>query len=244
MRDSKAATALPRRPQAADGPARGSPYDKDVILWSEEQARLLRARRFSELDLEHLADEIEDVGRSEKRELANRMAVSLAHLIKWKSRPDNRTNSWRATINDQRRRIALAIKETPSLKAVMRVADWQEGVWLDARSQARKEMGLRATICRRCVRGRWIRRLIGSFGRSRARSGICEFDGVHICKSKRWPWAFSGVGSTVEPRRPPSAQTYFAVLALLFAKQSPLFPKKPNIRKPHCIDMLGGGQRS
>jgi hypothetical protein len=119
-----------------------SSYDQDVILWSEEQARLLRARRFSELDLEHLADEIEDVGRSEKRELANRMAVLLAHLIKWKSQPDDRTTSWRATINDQRRRIALAIKETPSLKVVMRGADWREGVWLDARSQARKEMGL------------------------------------------------------------------------------------------------------
>ena len=116
-------------------------YDQDVILWSEEQARLLRSQRFSELDVEHLADEIEDVGKSEKRELANRMAALLAHLIKWKTQPDNRTNSWRATINDQRRRIALAIKETPSLKAVMGLPDWQEGVWLDARSQARKEMG-------------------------------------------------------------------------------------------------------
>ena len=134
----------PRRPlsRKEQANASGASYDRDVILWSEEQARLLRARRFSELDLEHLADEIEDVGKSEKRELASRMAVLLAHLIKWKREPDGRTNSWRTTINDQRRRIALAIKETPSLKAVMRVADWQEGVWLDARSQARKEMGL------------------------------------------------------------------------------------------------------
>ena len=133
-----------RRPTAAEEKVKATrtPYDRDLILWSEEQARLLRARRFSELDLEHLADEIEDVGKSEKRELASRMAVLLAHLIKWKGQPENRTNSWQATINDQRRRIALAIKETPSLKAVTRVADWQEGVWLDARSQARKEMGL------------------------------------------------------------------------------------------------------
>jgi hypothetical protein len=113
-----------------------------VIQWSQEQARLLRARRFSELDLEHLADEIEDVGRSEKRELASRMAVLLAHLLKWRSQPEYRTNSWRATIADQRKRIALAIKETPSLKAVMSDADWREGVWLDARAHARKETGL------------------------------------------------------------------------------------------------------
>ena len=131
-----------RRPTLAEkAKASRASYDKDVILWSEEQARLLRARRFAELDLEHLADEIEDVGRSEKRELAKRMAVLLAHLIKWKSHPNDRTNSWRATINDQRKRIALAIKETPSLKTVIRVADWQEGVWLDARGQAWKEMG-------------------------------------------------------------------------------------------------------
>ncbi len=119
-----------------------TPYDSDVILWSEEQARLLRARRFSELDLEHLADEIEDVGRSEKRELASRMAVLLAHLIKWRIQRDSRGSSWRATIRDQRKRIALALKETPSLKTVMRNADWIEGVWLDARAQARHETGL------------------------------------------------------------------------------------------------------
>jgi hypothetical protein len=133
-----------RRPTPTEEKAKASrvSYDQDVILWSQEQARLLRARRFAELDIEHLADEIEDVGKSEKRDLASRMAVLLAHLLKWKSQPESRTNSRRATINDQRRRIALAVKETPSLKAVMRVADWQEGVWLDARCQARKEMGL------------------------------------------------------------------------------------------------------
>jgi hypothetical protein len=65
-----------------------------VILWSQEQARLLRAGRFSELDIEHLADEIEDVGKSEKRELASRMAVLLAHLPKCRVQPKNRGASW------------------------------------------------------------------------------------------------------------------------------------------------------
>ena len=117
-------------------------YERDVILWSAEQARLLRTRRFSEPDLEHLAEQIEDVGRSEKRELAGRMAVLIAHLIKWRSQPGNRTNSRRATISDQRKRIALALKETPILKAVMRDPVWQEGVWLDALGHARRETGL------------------------------------------------------------------------------------------------------
>jgi Domain of unknown function DUF29 len=142
MRVSKATASPPRKPRSI-GLRRGStPYDKDVILWSQEQARLLRAGRFAELDIEHLADEIEDVGKSEKRELASRMAVLVAHLLKWRSQPKKRSNSWRATINVQRKRIALALEETPSLKAVMRDPDWQEGVWLDALAEVRKETGL------------------------------------------------------------------------------------------------------
>src|ERR1700677_3236034 len=59
-------------------------YDADIVAWAEEQAALLRAGKFSALDIEHIADEVEDVGKSEKRELANRMSVLLAHLLKWR----------------------------------------------------------------------------------------------------------------------------------------------------------------
>jgi hypothetical protein len=144
MSDSKAGGASVRRPAAPSGRSATTSYDKDVILWSQEQARLLRAGRFAELDVEHLADEIEDVGKSEKRELANRMAVLLAHLLKWTRQPEMRTNSWRSTISVQRKRIVLALKETPSLKSVTRDRDWQEGVWLDAIAQAQKETGFAA----------------------------------------------------------------------------------------------------
>jgi hypothetical protein len=142
MSDSKLGGASVRRPAASSGRSTTTSYDKDVILWSEQQARLLRAGRFAELDIEHLADEIEDVGKSEKRELASRMAVLLAHLLKWSSQPEVRSNSWRSTIVVQRKRVALAIKATPSLKAVMRDPDWREDVWLDALEQAQKETGL------------------------------------------------------------------------------------------------------
>lgn len=140
MSERKVGAASLRRPKAESG--RPTPYERDVILWSQEQASLLRAGRFSELDIEHLADEIDDVGKSEKRELASRMAVLLAHLLKWSRQSENRTPSWRATIIVQRKRIALALKETPSLKAVMRDRDWQDAVWLDALAQACKETGL------------------------------------------------------------------------------------------------------
>jgi hypothetical protein len=142
MSDSKAGGASIRRPAAPSGRPATTPYDKDVILWSQEQARLLRAGRFAELDVEHLADEIEDVGKSEKRELASRVAVLLAHLLKWSGQPENRSKSWRATIVLQRKRIALALKTTPSLKAVMRDPIWREDMWLDALAQASEETGL------------------------------------------------------------------------------------------------------
>ena len=150
MSDSKAGAASVRRPKAAGARSATTSYDTDVILWSEQQARLLRAGRFAELDIEHLADEIEDVGKSEKREFASRMAVLLAHLLKWSRQPKMRTNSWRSTIVVQRKRIALAIKATPSLKAVMRDPDWREDIWLDARRAGAEGNGAGRTLPEAC----------------------------------------------------------------------------------------------
>ena len=58
-------------------------YETDIIAWANEQAAFIRAGKFDLLDIEHIAEEIEDVGKSEKRELASRMAVLLMHLLKW-----------------------------------------------------------------------------------------------------------------------------------------------------------------
>ena len=115
-------------------------YDEDIQLWSQQQARLLREGRFAEIDIEHIADEIDDVGKSERRELASRCAVLLAHLLKWRIQPSSRSSSWRATILDQRQRIDMILGETPSLESVLRDPNWRQGVWLDARAQARGEM--------------------------------------------------------------------------------------------------------
>ncbi len=131
--------------KAKDAPAKVA-YDDDVLLWSLQQARFLREGRFADLDIEHLADEIEDVGKSEKRELASRCAILFAHLLEWRFQPSFRSGSWRATILDQRNRIALAIEDTPSLKPLMREPNWRRGVWLDARTQARREMRLKMDV--------------------------------------------------------------------------------------------------
>lgn len=120
----------------------GISYEKDIVLWANEQAMLLRSRNFSAIDIEHIAEEIEDVGRSEKNELANRMALLLAHLLKWKYQPGRRGSSWQRTIKEQRNAIAKRLDRTPSLLPVLRDHSWQSEIWSDAVSKVIDETGI------------------------------------------------------------------------------------------------------
>ncbi len=117
-------------------------YEKDINAWANEQARLLRAGRFDLLDVEHIAGEIEDVGKSEQRELASRMAVLLAHLLKWKYQPERRGASWEKTIKAQRKEISYGLEESPSLRPKLQEPRWLDMVWARAVAQAVNETGL------------------------------------------------------------------------------------------------------
>ena len=117
-------------------------YETDVVAWASEQARLIRAGRFDLLDLEHIAEEIEDVGKSEQRELASRMAVLLAHLLKWEHQPARRSKSWQYTLTTQRKEVAYVISEAPSLRTKFSDERWLDIVWSKAKSQAESETGL------------------------------------------------------------------------------------------------------
>nr|WP_295746020.1 DUF29 domain-containing protein [uncultured Acidocella sp.] len=92
-------------------------YDRDFYAWSKEQAALLRSGKLSEADLEHIAEEIESMGKTEKRELISRLAVLLAHMLKWRFQPERRTKSWRLTIEEQRRQVIRHMRDNPSLKS-------------------------------------------------------------------------------------------------------------------------------
>lgn len=94
-------------------------YEKDFYAWTNDQARLLRAGKLSEIDIEHIAEELESLGRSEKRELVNRLAILLAHLLKWQLQPERRGKSWVATIDEQRRRLEDHLNDNPSLKPAL-----------------------------------------------------------------------------------------------------------------------------
>ncbi|WP_058554440.1 DUF29 domain-containing protein [Thiohalocapsa sp. ML1] len=119
-----------------------SRYEHDVIAWAEEQAALLRAGRFGQLDIEHLADEIEDVGKGEQRALASRVSLLLAHLLRWQYQPERRGASWQATIRVQRRALAAHLASAPSLKRMLADANWGTRIWGDAVAKAIDETGL------------------------------------------------------------------------------------------------------
>ena len=97
---------------------RNTLYEQDFYAWANEQARLFRAGRLTDADIEHIADEIESMGKTEKRELVSRLKVLLTHLLKWQYQPTHRGASWQATIRVQRRELARHMADNPSLKAV------------------------------------------------------------------------------------------------------------------------------
>jgi len=90
-------------------------YEQDYYLWLMKNAELVREGRFSEADAGNIAEELECMGRSEKRELTSRLAVLLMHLLKWRFEPEKRTNSWKYSIIEQRRKIVELLNDSPSL---------------------------------------------------------------------------------------------------------------------------------
>ena len=96
--------------------ARATLYDQDFFEWTQETARLVREGRFAEVDLEAVAEEIESLGRSDRRQLGNRLQVLIMHLLKWQMQPQRRSGSWAATIVEQRLRLEYLLRDSPSLR--------------------------------------------------------------------------------------------------------------------------------
>jgi hypothetical protein len=92
-------------------------YETDFYLWSCEQAELLRQGRFAEIDLANIVEEIESLGRSDRRALISAYRVLIQHLLKWRFQPQKRSRSWLATIRVQRTHLATLEGESPSLAA-------------------------------------------------------------------------------------------------------------------------------
>jgi hypothetical protein len=119
--------------------SKSSLYEQDFYAWANEQANLLRTGQVSAADIEHIAEEIESMGKTEKRELANRLAVLLLHLLKWQFQPVRRGDFWEATVRVQRRDLTVLLKDNPSLKG--KVAESVEQAYGNAVIQTAAETG-------------------------------------------------------------------------------------------------------
>jgi Domain of unknown function DUF29 len=92
-------------------------YDMDFALWAEQTAQMLKDGRLSEVDLENLIEEVEDLSRRERDALYSSLKIVLLHLLKWEFQPHKQTNSWSASIVEHRQQIKRQIKKSPSLKS-------------------------------------------------------------------------------------------------------------------------------
>ena len=102
-------------------PVKSALYDDDFYAWSGQQAALLRAGRLAQADVENIAEEIDSMGRTEKRELVSRLTVLLLHMLKWQFQPKKRGRSWQLSVEEQRFQVASHLADNPSLRA--RLAD-------------------------------------------------------------------------------------------------------------------------
>ncbi len=118
-------------------------YDQDYALWFADQARLLRAGLWQQIDVAHLAEELEDMGKREQRALRSRTVVLLAHLLKYAYQPTQRSPSWTGTIREQRKQLNALLQDSPSLGPRFR-ADLEDS-YLSARLLAAGETGLAET---------------------------------------------------------------------------------------------------
>lgn len=97
-------------------------YEKDFYLWLQTTTELLKNQQLEQIDWENLIEEIESMGRSERKEIKSRLIIIIEHLLKlayWESEKEYNSRGWRNTIIEQRRQIDLTLEDSPSLKAVL-----------------------------------------------------------------------------------------------------------------------------
>lgn len=97
-------------------------YEEDFYAWTQQQSSLLQSGQWNDIDVPNLVEEIESLGKQQRREMRSRLAVLLAHLLKWEYQPEKRSRSWLATIRVQRRDLLRLLQESPSLKPYLEEA--------------------------------------------------------------------------------------------------------------------------
>jgi hypothetical protein len=115
-------------------------YEADFLAWIETTATQLRAKNYGAVDWENLLEEIDAMGRWEKRKLESNLVILLQHLLKWQYQPMMRSGSWKGSIREHRRRIRKDLQDSPSLSPYLLKAIAE--AYGDAREAAADERGL------------------------------------------------------------------------------------------------------
>ncbi len=111
-------------------------YDQDFYLWIQTTLQLLQERKLDQLDIENLIEEIDSIGKSERKELKSRLVVLIEHLLKlqyWTNEKADNARGWRNTVVEQRRQILYTLEDSPSLKSFL------EEIFLKSYQDARKD---------------------------------------------------------------------------------------------------------
>lgn len=119
-------------------------YTIDFNLWIQQTAQLLRKCQWHEIDLEHLIEEVEGLGKSERRGIASQLTRLLLNLLKWQYQPQRRSDSWLDSITDARTQINLAVQDSSSLTAYP--AEQLEQSYRQALHKAAKQTGMSVLV--------------------------------------------------------------------------------------------------
>ncbi len=115
-------------------------HDRDFYAWANDSAAHLRAGRWAEVDVDQIAEELEDMGKQQKHALAGHLKILLLHLLKWRYQPALRGVSWRLSIDNARDEIAELLEDSPSLAT--KLPELAARRYPAARSRANLETGL------------------------------------------------------------------------------------------------------
>jgi hypothetical protein len=116
------------------------PYDEDAYGWAMAQARFLREQRLEAIDWENVAEEIESMGRGERKSAESQLRIVLMHRLKWMHQPTHRGRSWQNSIGEHLRRFDRVMSENPSLKP--KLDSIRAEAYREARYEASQETGL------------------------------------------------------------------------------------------------------
>ncbi|GFE67480.1 DUF29 domain-containing protein [Chroococcus sp. FPU101] len=110
-------------------------YEQDFYQWIQNTATLLKEKQFDQVDWENVIEELESMGKSEKKEVQSRLITIIEHLLKlqyWEAEKAYNERGWRGTVVEQRIQLELTLEDSPSLKPIL------EEVFLDCYQKARK----------------------------------------------------------------------------------------------------------